>query len=153
MRRRPASKRPCAVGVNTSTGERRPHPVSTQVANAKPLEGTLDASYYGPACLQVLTNTSTYGVEHGCHVLNVWRPAGVAEDVKLPVLLYVPGGENDYGEAEPYNATFLAAEHAAVVASINYRVGPFGFLAFSEDAGARAFRSASSVQPRKRRRP
>ena len=28
----------------------------------------LDASYYGPACLQTLTANTTYGVEHGCHV-------------------------------------------------------------------------------------
>ena len=38
------------------------------VVRTAPLEGTLDGSYFGPACLQVLTNVTTYGVEHGCHV-------------------------------------------------------------------------------------
>ena len=38
----------------------------------------LEATYYGPACKQVLSSTKNYGVEHGCHVLNVWRPAGAA---------------------------------------------------------------------------
>ncbi|EGB12776.1 hypothetical protein AURANDRAFT_13973, partial [Aureococcus anophagefferens] len=77
-------------------------------------------------------------VEHGCHVLNVWRPAGAAADAALPVIMFVPGGSNDFGEAEPYNASMLASAQHAVVASINYRVGPFGFLAFEEDVGERA---------------
>ena len=52
----------------------------------------------------------------------------------------------DFGEAEPYNASTLAWAHGAVVASLNYRVGPFGFLAFSEDAasGARTGNWAST---------
>ena len=108
------------------------------VVRTAPLEGTLDGSYFGPACLQVLTNVTTYGVEHGCHVLNVWRPAGAAADAALPVIMFVPGGSNDFGEAEPYNASMLASAQHAVVASINYRVGPFGFLAFEEDVGERA---------------
>lgn len=99
-------------------------------------EGSLDASYYGPACLQTLTSSKTYGVEHGCHVINVWRPAGAAPGAKLPVMLFVPGGSNDFGEAEPYNASVMAANQNAVITSINYRVGPFGFLAFASDAAA-----------------
>eukprot|EP00965_Chrysotila_dentata_P080525 2656887-Pleurochrysis_carterae.AAC.1 len=50
--------------------------------------------------------------------------------------MYVPGGENDFGEAEPYNASQLAADQHALVASINYRVGPFGFLYFEEEVAA-----------------
>ena len=94
----------------------------------------LAATYYGPACKQVLTSTSTYGVEHGCHVLNVWRPAGTTSGAKLPVMLYVPGGSNDFGEAEPYNASQMAAHQNSVITSINYRVGPFGFAALRDDS-------------------
>ena len=73
------------------------------VVNSEPLGSRpLDAGAFGPACLQVLTNVTTYGVEHGCHVLNVWRPAAAAAGERLPVLLFVPGGSNDFGEAEPY---------------------------------------------------
>eukprot|EP00966_Prymnesium_polylepis_P132024 3053202-Prymnesium_polylepis.1 len=88
--------------------------------------------------------------------MNFWRPAHVTEAqaaAGLPVLLYIPGGSNDFGEAEPYNASVMATNHVALVCSINYRcaaaarprrspqlasprlaalrarsVGPFGFL-------------------------
>lgn len=98
----------------------------------------LGAHYFGPACLQTLTANTTYGVEHGCHVLNIWRPAAsptrlTSPRASLPVMLFIPGGSNDFGEAEPYNASLMAANHHALICSINYRVGPFGFLAFSED--------------------
>ena len=92
----------------------------------------LDASYYGPACKQTLSATETYGVEHGCHVLNIWRPKGTSAGADLPVMLFIPGGSNDFGEAEPYNASEMAATHRAVITSANYRVGPFGFAAFKE---------------------
>jgi len=92
----------------------------------------LDATYFGPACLQTLTNVTTYGSEYSCHVLNCWRPSGATAGADLPVLLFVPGGSNDFGEAEPYNASALAAAQHALVCSINYRVGPFGFVAFEE---------------------
>jgi len=48
----------------------------------------------------------------------------------------VPGGSNDYGEAEPYNASAMAAHQNAIITSINYRVGPFGFVALREDQQA-----------------
>ena len=51
-------------------------------------------------------------------------------------MLFIPGGSNDFGEAEPYNASVMASNHAALICSINYRVGPFGFLSFAEDAAA-----------------
>jgi len=91
------------------------------------------ATSFGPACLQTLTSTDNYGVEHGCHVINLWRPAGATAADKLPVLMFVPGGSNDFGEAEPYNASQLASTQRAVIASINYRVGPLGFLFFESE--------------------
>jgi len=91
------------------------------------------ATSFGPACLQTLTSTENYGVEHGCHVINIWRPTGATAADKLPVLMFVPGGSNDFGEAEPYNASQLASTQRAVIASINYRVGPLGFLFFESE--------------------
>ena len=35
--------------------------------------GTLDATYFGPACLQYYSPKETYGVED-CFVMNVWKP-------------------------------------------------------------------------------
>jgi hypothetical protein len=44
--------------------------------------------------------------------------------------VYIYGGSNDFGEAEPYNASQLAVNHATVVVSFNYRTGPLGFAPF-----------------------
>lgn len=115
-----------------------PYGSAARFTAAKPRTNAFDdqpliATYYGPACKQTLTANKTYGLEHGCHVLNVWRPAHTAADAKLPVMLYVPGGSNDFGEAEPYNASQMAAHQHAIICSINYRVGPFGFVSFAED--------------------
>lgn len=121
------------LGIPYGSAER----FTPAVARTEPFATSpLEATYFGPACKQVLSSTKTYGAEHGCHVLNIWRPAGTARGAKLPVMMYVPGGENDFGEAEPYNASAMAAHQNAVITSINYRVGPFGFAALREDAKA-----------------
>lgn len=98
-------------------------------------QNPFDATYFGQACLQVLTQNTTYGVED-CLVMNVWSPRGATRESKLPVLVYIYGGSNDFGEAEPYNASQLAVGQNAVIASFNYRVGPYGFLAFQEQIDA-----------------
>ena len=64
----------------------------------------------------------------------MWRPAHKWRRAQaaggLPVLVYIYGGSNDFGEAEPYNASQLAVNHATVVVSFNYRTGPLGFVPF-----------------------
>eukprot|EP00854_Cymbomonas_tetramitiformis_P021766 gene21766-26181_t len=120
------------IGIPFASAER--FGPSTLSKGAYP-ENPLVATYYGPACLQTLTPTSTYGRED-CLVMNVWRPHGITPERGLPVLVYIYGGSDDFGEAEPYNASQLAIQQGAVVASFNYRTGPLGFLAFEEDVAA-----------------
>ena len=104
--------------------------VRTQKYNETPLSGLR----FGPACYQFLNKTSTYGHEFSCFVANIWRPTNATPGSKLPVLVYVPGGENAFGEDGPYNASQVARDQNAVYVGINYRVGPFGFLAFEDFA-------------------
>ena len=63
-----------------------------------------------------------------CLYLNIWRPAGAA--AKLPVIVWVHGGSNISGyTADPmYDGAHLARTANAVVVSVNYRLGVFGFL-------------------------
>lgn len=63
-----------------------------------------------------------------CLTLNVWRPVGSAE--RLPVLLFIHGGSNISGySADPiYDGARLAQQANAVVVTINYRLGLFGWL-------------------------
>ena len=63
-----------------------------------------------------------------CLYLNIWRPAGAA--TQLPVIVWVHGGSNISGyTADPvYDGANLARTANAVVVSVNYRLGMFGFL-------------------------
>lgn len=63
-----------------------------------------------------------------CLYLNVWRPATVAG--KLPVIVFVHGGSNVSGyTADPmYDGAALARTANAVVVTVNYRLGVFGFF-------------------------
>jgi para-nitrobenzyl esterase len=63
-----------------------------------------------------------------CLFLNIWSPAKTANE-KLPVMLWIHGG-GFYGgssSARQYNCQNLAKK-GVVMVSINYRLGPLGFL-------------------------
>lgn len=64
-----------------------------------------------------------------CLYLNVWKPAKATSD-KLPVLVWIHGGGYTMGAASQpiYDGESLARK-GVVLVSINYRLGPFGFLA------------------------
>jgi len=93
----------------------------------------LAAHDFGPACLQVGDSVdTTYGSED-CLMVNVWQPAGAQQGAKLPVLVFIYGGSNQYGETEPYNGSAMAVRHNVIYASISYRTGPLGWMVFEED--------------------
>jgi para-nitrobenzyl esterase len=88
---------------------------------------------YGPG--QNNTYDATIGTTLGqtvgsedCLYLNVWRPAN--DTGKLPVIVWVYGGSNITGyTADPvYDGANLARTANAVVVSVNYRLGMFGFM-------------------------
>ena len=66
--------------------------------------------------------------DEDCLYLNVWTPA--SKGARLPVLVWIHGGGflGGSGAVPIYDGARLAAR-GAVVVTINYRVGPFGFLA------------------------
>ena len=63
-----------------------------------------------------------------CLYLNIWRPANRHDD--LPVIVFVHGGSDVSGyTADPvYDGAALAKTAHAVVVTVNYRLGIFGFL-------------------------
>lgn len=111
---------------------RAPRPV-------KPWEGVRAADKFGDSCMQIkqgsrLPWTSAFMVQNdiseNCLFLNVWTPAaGTAE--KLPVMFWIHGGGNSEGSSAvtSYNGKNLARK-SVVVVTINYRLGPLGFLAY-----------------------
>jgi para-nitrobenzyl esterase len=99
------------------------------------------ATEFGASCMQVkagerLPWTREFMVQNeiseDCLYLNVWTP-NLKADANLPVILFIHGGgfTEGSGGVEIYDGVNLAAK-GAVVVTINYRLGVFGFLAYPE---------------------
>ncbi len=88
---------------------------------------------YGPACPQndpaEMSGGETGPVDEDCLYLNVWTPAASPAE-RLPVMVWIHGGgfTTGAGSLALYNGTNLASR-GVVVVTINYRLGPLGFLA------------------------
>ena len=65
-----------------------------------------------------------------CLTLNVWTRAPAAHRAPLPVMVWIHGGSNVFGQGSSaiYDGARLA-KHGVVVVTINYRLGVLGFLA------------------------
>jgi para-nitrobenzyl esterase len=101
-----------------------------------PWVGVRKTTAFGPACMQGETLArqmgSTAPLSEDCLYIDVWTPAGAATD-KLPVIAWIYGGAFNSGMSSvPLYDGANFARSGVVFVSINYRVGPFGFLATPE---------------------
>ncbi|MGN7203164.1 carboxylesterase/lipase family protein [Pedobacter sp. SAFR-022] len=66
-----------------------------------------------------------------CLFLNIWRPANVSSDAKLPVMVWIYGGAFVFGSgAQPGYSGVNFAKQGVILVTINYRLGRLGFFAF-----------------------
>jgi para-nitrobenzyl esterase len=106
---------------------RAPQPV-------RPWAGVLEATQYGHDCMQKPFggDAAPLGTapSEDCLVLNIWRPAGTAQDARLPVIVWIYGGGFVNGGSSPptYSGAALARQ-GVILVSFNYRVGRFGTFA------------------------
>ena len=105
----------------------------------KPWTDVLQATEFGPACMQELQRsrlpwTKEFMVQNNdsedCLTLNVFAPANSAGK-KLPVLFWIHGGGFVEGSSEVpvYDGTEVA-KTGIIVVTINYRLGLFGELVY-----------------------
>ncbi|KAH8888109.1 alpha/beta-hydrolase [Thozetella sp. PMI_491] len=104
-------------------------------ASPQPLDrtynGTLNATKLAPACPQFNSAFAEWTAQsEDCLFINVWTPSNATAESKLPVKVWLYGGANQAGGiSNPlYDGCF--ASSSVIQVSINYRVGPLGFLAF-----------------------
>ncbi len=111
----------------------------------QPWTGVKTATAFAPACVQTgrlygpgqnnrydATIGGTLGQTLGaedCLYLNIWQPSAPSARPR-PVIVWVHGGSNITGyTADPvYDGAHLARTADAIVVSVNYRLGIFGFL-------------------------
>ncbi|MEE6262741.1 carboxylesterase/lipase family protein [Plantactinospora sonchi] len=91
--------------------------------------GVRDATVPAPACAQLPgLPMDRPSVAEDCLYLNVTTPPRESER-RLPVLVWIHGGHFLFGQGDTYGGQRLAADGDVVVVTVNYRLGPLGFLA------------------------
>ncbi|KAJ5957268.1 hypothetical protein N7501_011547 [Penicillium viridicatum] len=79
-------------------------------------------------------NTSALSSED-CLYLDIWAPSSTTKDSKLPVKVWVYGGSETEGSiSDPLYDGCNTAEAGSILVSVNYRLGPLGFMTL-ETAG------------------
>ena len=95
--------------------------------------GVRSAEQLGKNCVQdqVYSDINAFaaGISEDCLYLNVWTQTTNAT-ANRPVMVWIHGGgyTAGFGGEERHNGSRLA-QKGAVVVTLNYRMGPFGFLA------------------------
>jgi para-nitrobenzyl esterase len=122
------------TGVRTHTGIRYAKADRWEMPKLVPLA---PATGRMPACPQPTDiPVAPADQDEDCLRLNVTTPATPGRD--RPVIVYIHGGSFNYGSGSNYQPDTLVTRGDVVVVTINYRLGPFGFLAHPDlgpDAG------------------
>ncbi|XP_077988194.1 cholinesterase-like [Glandiceps talaboti] len=111
---------------------RRPVPVDKW-------DDILEVTDYGNACYGYIDNAygnfsgsqmwnSKQPLSEDCLNLNVWTPSPRPTNAAVMVWIYGGGYYSGTSGLEVYDAKYLAAEENVIVVSMNYRLGPLGFL-------------------------
>ncbi|KAM7536923.1 hypothetical protein Aperf_G00000065534 [Anoplocephala perfoliata] len=115
-----------------------------------PWEGKRNATQMPKTCMQYTSGAFDHAnpaaqiwinntlMDEDCLYLNVWVPSTHHRTNKLlPVMVWIFGGGFYSGSAtlDVYDGRFLAAMEEVIVVSMQYRLGPFGFLYIKPEVG------------------
>lgn len=117
---------------------RKPEPV-------EPWDGIRDARPLPNSCMQSLDDFKDFEgvnmwnantkISEDCLYLSLWIPSNARKSkLKLSTMVWIYGGSLTSGTSTLtlYDGSWLAASKDVIVASFNYRLGPFGFLYLDE---------------------
>ncbi|ESO88948.1 hypothetical protein LOTGIDRAFT_106681, partial [Lottia gigantea] len=93
-------------------------------------ETEFNASDYGPSCMQYLPGIteSIQPQSEDCLYVNIFSPDINQDGTKYHVMVWIHGGSFLFGDGKWRTANILAAFGNVIVVTLNYRLGPFGFL-------------------------
>ncbi|KAK8023281.1 hypothetical protein PG991_006520 [Apiospora marii] len=92
--------------------------------------GVLNGTKPAPSCIQFDKTFGERGPQsEDCLFVDVWAPASATTESRLPVKVWLYGGSNMAGGISNPNYDGCHAAVDSIVVSVNYRVGPLGFLA------------------------
>ncbi|XP_067658999.1 bile salt-activated lipase-like [Haliotis asinina] len=99
---------------------------------------TFKTNKYGPACLQTLKAFGGHGAtgDEDCLTLNVFTPVSVTQTTNIPVIVWIHGGAFVTGDAFSFDPSSIVAHGQVIVVTIQYRLGPLGFLSTEDDVSA-----------------
>ena len=100
--------------------------------------GVKDATAFGLVATQMrrgLVGKTPQGED--CLSLNIWSPG--ADGKKRPVMFWIHGGGfiGGAGSSDLYDGTQMVQKGDVVLVTINYRLGPLGFLYFNDLPGGK----------------
>lgn len=92
-------------------------------------KGLRSCEWFAPACVQSKSKHEIRRMSEDCLYLNIWTPAK-RTDEGLPVMFWIHGGAFRIGSGsfKEFQGKNLAKK-GVIVVTINYRIGPLGFLA------------------------
>ena len=95
-------------------------------------DGVRKADQFGPVCMQGAGGGGEQKTGEDCLYLNVWTGAKSAGE-KRPVMVWIYGGgyNNGSGSQAMYDGEAFAKK-GAIVVTLNYRLGVFGFFSYPE---------------------
>lgn len=126
-------------GITSWVGMRYAAPPLGSLRFAAPQDPELvdsvqDATKQGPICLGTGQNLPANQSAEDCLYIAVYAPSNATADSKLPVFLYFQGGGFNTNSDPNLNGSGIiqAGDMQMVFVTLNYRVGPWGFLSGEE---------------------
>jgi para-nitrobenzyl esterase len=98
--------------------------------------GTVTANAYAPVCPQLDRDSGAPEGDEDCLAVNVFTPKSTFPAGRRPVMVFIHGGGNAAGSAREdvapgrllYDGAALAESSGNVVVTLQYRIGPLGWL-------------------------